>query len=161
MRKAFTLIELMIVIMILGVLAALISGNFISSLKKGRDAQRKSDLAQMQRALEMYYDDFKVYPTATANPGLSFGDPLSEVTSGKIYMQRLPKDPSSSRTYEYQSINGKDYQLYACLENDQQNLPYSSLTGTAVIATTCGNCYYQGGTIGKCIWGVSSSNTTP
>ena len=44
MKKGFTLIELLIVIMILGVLAALITGNFFTSLKKGRDAKRKADL---------------------------------------------------------------------------------------------------------------------
>ncbi|PIP15252.1 hypothetical protein COX47_00635, partial [Candidatus Roizmanbacteria bacterium CG23_combo_of_CG06-09_8_20_14_all_35_49] len=56
-RKAFTLIELLLVIIILGVLATLIIGNFFTSLKKGRDARRKGDLEQIQRALEMYYED--------------------------------------------------------------------------------------------------------
>ena len=53
-KKGFTLIELLLVIIILGVLSALITGNFFTSLKKGRDAKRKADLEQTQRALEMY-----------------------------------------------------------------------------------------------------------
>jgi prepilin-type N-terminal cleavage/methylation domain-containing protein len=64
MKKSFTLIELIIVIAILGILAALISGNFITSLKKGRDAKRKSDFEQIKNALEMFYEDKKHYPSS-------------------------------------------------------------------------------------------------
>jgi len=73
-KKGFTLIELLVVIIVLGVLAALISGNFFTSLKKGRDAKRKADLEQIQRALEMYYEDKKAYPTFT----FPFGGKLCE-----------------------------------------------------------------------------------
>ena len=78
-RKAFTLIELLIVIIILGVLAALITGNFFTSLKKGRDAKRKADLEQVSRALEMYYEDKKAYPDS-----LTFGSSLPDPDSTKV-----------------------------------------------------------------------------
>lgn len=153
-KKAFTLIELLIVIIILGFMAALITGNFLTSLKKGRDAKRKADLEQIQRALEMYYEDKKVYPLGTS---FAFNAPLTDSVSGKIYMQKIPNDPKSG-SYEYKTdTNGTYYKLYACLENDQQILPYES-SGYSI---TCGNCKNQAGTGVPCIWGISSTNTNP
>lgn len=152
-KKAFTLIELLIVIMILGVLAALITGNFFTSLKKGRDARRKGDLEQIQRALEMYYEDKKTYPT-----NLTFGSALSDPDSGKIYMQKVPDDPISGKDYQYLSTDGADYKLFACLENNLQLLPYES-TGSTL---TCGNCRNADDTADvECILGISSSNISP
>lgn len=155
-KKGFTLIELLLVIIILGVLAALIIGNFLTSLKKGRDAKRKADLEQIQRALEMYYEDKKSYPST-----LSFGSSLCETTclSGeKIYMQKLPNDPISGKNYEYMqpSGTGGDYKLFACLENNLQVLPYVSSGYTITCSTTC-----NGSPGVPCVWGVSSSNISP
>lgn len=153
-RKAFTLIELLVVIIILGVLSSLITGNFITSLKKGRDAKRKSDLEQIQKSLEMYYEDKRAYPTT-----LSFGGQLTDSASGKIYMQRIPNDPTSGNYgYEVDS-GGTYYKLYACLENDQQVLPYIS---SPTISFICNyNCKDGNGNSVKCIWGTSSTNTNP
>jgi len=157
-RKAFTLIELLLVIIILGVLATLIIGNFFTSLKKGRDARRKGDLEQIQRALEMYYEDKKAYPVTA---GLTLGGKLCENNpcgaSDKVYMQKVPNDPISGKNYEYLSADGTDYKLFACLENDQQILPYES----SGYSLTCGNCKNQAGGTVVCIWGISSPNVNP
>ncbi len=153
-KQGFTLIELIIIITILGILAAMISGNFITSLKKGRDARRKADLEQIQRALEMYYEDKKAYPL-TAD--WTFGGQFTDLASGKIYMVKVPNDPISGKSYEYQS-NGSYYKLYACLENDQQILPYLS-TGSSLTCTT--QCKAPNGSSVPCLYGISSSNTNP
>lgn len=153
-KKAFTLIELLIVIIILGVMAALITGNFFTSLKKGRDAKRKADLEQIQRALEMYYEDKKAYPITE----LVFGNALTDSDSGKVYMQKVPNDPTSGKDYEYVSANGTDYKIFACLENNLQRLPYES-SGHSL---TCDGCEDKDGApVAECIWGVSSSNISP
>lgn len=156
-KKGFTLIELLVVIMILGILAALITGNFFTSLKKGRDAKRKGDLEQIQRALEMYYEDKKAYPLA-----LTFGGKLCETgacgANEKVYMQKVPDDPISGKDYQYLSTSGADYKLFACLENNLQILPYES-TGSTL---TCENCRNPSDTSDvECILGVSSSNISP
>lgn len=156
-KSGFTLIELLVVIMILGILAALISGNFFTSLKKGRDAKRKADLEQTQRALEMYYEDKKTYPTFTFPFGGKLCETSSCASSEKVYMQKVPNDPISGKTYQYLSSTGTDYKLFACLENNQQILPYQS----SDYSLTCGNCKNQAGGTVVCIWGVSSTNITP
>lgn len=155
-KKGFTLIELLIVIMILGVLAALITGNFFTSLKKGRDSKRKADLEQMQRALEMYYEDKRAYPLT-----LTFNSPLFDPVSGKVYMQKLPSDPTSGKSYQYISVDGTSYSLYACMENNLQVLPYNSLTGSPTIScsTVCQKQDLSGNI--TCYWGISSSNISP
>jgi len=160
--NGFTLIELLIVIVILGILAALITGNFFTSLKKGRDARRKADLEQIQRALEMYYEDKKAYPVTA---GLTFGGKLCEnnpcVASDKVYMQKAPNDPISGKNYQYLSADGTSYRLFACLENNLQILPYNSLSGSPTIpcATQCQKQDLSGNI--TCYWGISSTNISP
>lgn len=112
-KNGFTLIELLVVVVILGVLATVGLNSFRLSQLKGRDAKRKSDLEQVQRALEMYYNDYGSYPEV-----ISFGDPFEIAAKGTVYMKVLPKDPTGNPEYCYESP-GTSYQLYAKLENSQ------------------------------------------
>ncbi|MCX7881318.1 MAG: type II secretion system protein GspG [Patescibacteria group bacterium] len=115
-KKSFTLLELMIVIFILGVLAAMITGNFITSLKKGRDAKRKADLEEIKKALEMYYEDNKRYPTSLANAERKMCHPSG--CDVKIYMEKVPVDPLTKKNYFYFTDDqGKYYMLYSHIEN--------------------------------------------
>ncbi|EKE15060.1 MAG: hypothetical protein ACD_12C00171G0007 [uncultured bacterium] len=161
MKKGFTLIELLIVIIILGVLAALITGNFFTSLKKGRDAKRKADLEQIKQALEMYYEDKRTYPTFTFPFGSKLCENVGCGASEKVYMQKVPDDPVSGKDYQYLSSDGTDYKLFACLENNLQMLPYIS-SGYIAPMTSCGPCQDStGAPVTNCIWGISSSNISP
>jgi len=151
MKKSFTLLELMISIAILGIISGLIYGNFVNSLKKARDAKRKADLEQIQRALEMYYEDKKRYPV-----NLNFGDKLCEtrncLSNEKIYMQKIPNDPVNNKNYVYES-DGTYYRLFSCIENNLDQGPGVKQNG--YVGTNCGNC----GSSGLCKYGISSPNT--
>ncbi|MCX7956056.1 MAG: type II secretion system protein GspG [Patescibacteria group bacterium] len=156
--KSFTLIELLLVIIILGILATFITSNFFSSLKKGRDARRKSDLEQIRKALELYYEDKRAYPTPNGQNGFIFGEQFADTQNDKIYMMKVPNDPSSGNYFYESNINGTYYKLYACLENDQQILPYT----TNPQNFNCNRyCKDNNGNSVKCIWGISSPNTNP
>lgn len=161
MKKGFTLIELMIVIVILGVLTVTALTNFRSVQIKSRDARRKNNLRQIATALEYYYNDYGSYPPDTSNKiygcgttGLlvcDWGSPFQTVLASglpkTIYMPKLPGDPSSGRYYYYDRIGTSSYKLYAMLENsaDSENVP--------VATVNCG--------AGDCNYVITSSNTTP
>ncbi len=117
-KNSFTLIELLVVIAIIGGLSTLLVPNFMGARERARDAQRKSDLKQIQKALEMYRQDKTpiAYPTATAN---RFGVCGSQFTSGRtVYMNKIPCDPLGPTPYYYSVDNNNlTYTLCACIEN--------------------------------------------
>lgn len=124
-RRGFTLIELLIVIVILGILGTIGAWSFTKSLKVARDGQRKNDLAQIARALELYYNDKSRYPLGDSDgliigceagdEGCRWGKPF-EIEDESVYMPKLPQDPQNNQKYYYWSSNGKYYELYALLE---------------------------------------------
>ncbi len=139
--KGFTLVELLIVISIIGVLTTLLMANFIGVRQRARDAQRKSDLRQIQSAFELYRSDQGSYPTIL----LDSPSPIKSPDGSATYMQKVPKDPSGSSYYNsgnYSfSSTGTIYTLGACLENtgDPQGdiVPPVGTTGCA------SNHYYK------------------
>jgi prepilin-type N-terminal cleavage/methylation domain-containing protein len=143
-KTGFTLIELLIAVTILGILATVGLGSFQSSQMKGRDAQRKSDLSQIQKALEMYYNDKGGYPLSIPEAGIEWKD-LS-VSDGTLYMKSVPGDPRGG-SYCYES-DGTYYKIYAKLENTKDS---KVITPSSSVCTAVNGYNY----------GVSSSNTTP
>lgn len=131
------------VIAILGLLATVGLASFRSSQIKGRDAQRKSDLGQIQKALEMYYNDTGSYPDSLPEAGQAWENPDEEET---IYMKEFPQD-SRFGVYGYNS-DGAQYALCARLENEQD-----AKIGSCPEVIDCDN--------EDCNYGVTSSNYIP
>lgn len=132
-KTGFTLIELLVVIAIISGLSALLIPNFMGARERARDAQRKSDLKQLQKALEMYRQDQTppAYPTATSG---RFGSPVTcntPLSSGTtIYINKIPCDPLGPTPYYYYVNNTNlTYELCTCLENlaDPEPTPASDL----------------------------------
>jgi type IV pilus assembly protein PilA len=66
-RKGFTLIELLIVVVIIGILAAIAIPKFASTKEKAYVTAMKSDLRNMLTAEESYFSDYGTYATATGS----------------------------------------------------------------------------------------------
>ena len=66
-RKGFTLIELLIVVVIIGILAAIAIPKFANTKEKAYLASMKSDLRNMATVQEGYFSDFQTYTTGTAS----------------------------------------------------------------------------------------------
>lgn len=66
-QKGFTIIELLIVIVVIGILATLVLNTFRGVQARARDTERKADLNALGTQLEVYYTDHGYYPGGTDN----------------------------------------------------------------------------------------------
>lgn len=167
----FTLVELLITIVIIGIL---VSGLILiidpaTQLQKNRDAQRKSDLAQIQKAFETFHQDNGKYPNAEAESNKIKGLDGNVVDWGATwlpYMSILPKDPSSpSKNYVYYShpdSNGQTYYIYASLDRGGNDPHACTGSNNACSGPPIGsNINMQNACGGVCNYGVSSPNVSP
>jgi len=120
--EGFTLIELLVVIAIIGTLSALFLPNFMSARERARDSQRKSDLRQIQKAIELYKQDQVDSSVPVQLPAKNTCWSSEANCTGNIYMNKFPADPNRSAALrdEYFYSPGTDlitYTLCACLEN--------------------------------------------
>lgn len=110
----FTLIEIMVVVVILGILAALIAPNVISRIDTAQVTKVKQDIRAIESALKLYRLDRFRYPTT--EEGLAAlvtppGDSTTPFPTGG-YLDRLPKDPWD-RPYLYlQPGNRGEFDVY-------------------------------------------------
>jgi prepilin-type N-terminal cleavage/methylation domain-containing protein len=96
--SGFTLIELMVVIAVIGILATVILASLNNARAKARDARRITDLAEINKALELYYNDFGYYPPSACGwdcNGYSFSYDASWATLATTLAPyiKLPSDP--------------------------------------------------------------------
>ncbi len=66
-KRSFTLIEMLIVIVIIGILAGALIPRLVSMQSRARDTQRKVDLKTLYSALFTYYSDRSAYPMSICN----------------------------------------------------------------------------------------------
>jgi general secretion pathway protein G len=101
-QAGFTLIELMVVLVIIGVLAALIVPNVLDRADDARSTAAKTDVNNLMQALRLYRLDNQRYPTAEQGLQALLAKPTTNPIpqNWKTYLDKLPNDPWG-RPYQY------------------------------------------------------------
>ena len=94
-QAGFTLIELMVVVVILAILAAIAVPMLMDRPDEAREVKVKQDISALSSALQLYKLDNFRYPTTDQGLEALVSEPTSEPMpkNWKPYMERLPKDP--------------------------------------------------------------------
>lgn len=118
--KGFTIVELLIVIVVIGILAAITIVAYNGITKRASDTQRRSDVQSIAKALELYYIDNNRYPagsgSTTINSSWSTTADASWqnlATALQPYSAKLQTDPISSPAVPVTGSSGYNYAYYA------------------------------------------------
>ncbi|HEX5797179.1 MAG TPA: type II secretion system protein [Candidatus Saccharimonadales bacterium] len=105
-QSGFTIVELLIVIVVIGILAAIVITTFTGVQKKGRDADRKSDINAIYSQVEVYFAQNSKYPTlANLNDDTWRDANVKGLTDDTIHAPNSTTDLAASGT-------GTDYYVY-------------------------------------------------
>lgn len=152
-KKAFTLVELIIVITILAILATIWFISFQNYTKNSRDGNRLATITQIQKWLELFALKTTKYPNPDEIYGTGIYEPTNTILNyvwyvwgnigGLININKIPLDPVTGDKYVYAvSSNHQKYQLATTLENLQTNTLIATTYANASQARVVGNYTY-------------------
>jgi general secretion pathway protein G len=112
-ERGFTLIEIMVVVVIIGLLAAMVAPQVIGRIDQAGINRAKQDIRSIAAALDLYRLDNFVYPTADEGLAVLAGQGGPGQASGKRYINGIPRDPwNNPYLYEIPSRRGGDFDVF-------------------------------------------------
>ncbi len=164
--RGFTIVELLIVITVIGILAAIVIVAYNGIQTRARDSRRQDDVQVITQALELYYTDNNQYPTAggSAVMGASWSTTADAswqnlVTALKPYLGSVPADPISTAGVSLLTATGFNYayrtgancgttnnQMYLLVYRFESASQVNTLSGTCtsgVIGPYAGDSNYR------------------
>jgi general secretion pathway protein G len=115
-RRAFTLIELLLVLVILGILAAIIVPKFTGVSAKAQLTRAHTEISNMKVPLDRFEIDLSRYPSTEEGLAALVTQPpgLPEGKWQGPYLDKIPVDPwGKPYIYRFPGSNGTDYDLYS------------------------------------------------
>lgn len=113
-RRGFTLVELLVVVTIIGILAAVVFRNIIRHPDRARQKAAKMQIVELKSALEEFYINTGTYPTGDEGLKALVERPLDvSVTAWEgPYLPKIPKDPwGREYVYRYPGASNADFDL--------------------------------------------------
>jgi len=145
-QAGFSLVELLVVIFIIGILAALLVTNLAGARDRAEDSKAKANLAELKKALRIYYNDYQSYPAASSGSIAGCGAAGTSVCSSGIfsndsddtvYMRDLPED------FAYYSDGDEEFLLVAEINNASDQ----DIATSQSVCSPASRVYYTDGPI--------------
>ncbi len=109
-QQGFTLIEIIVVVVIIGILATMIAPKFLGRTDEARVVKAQQDIQALESALDLYKLDNYTYPTTEQGLEALVSEPSSDPVPANWksggYVKKLSKDPWQ-REYMYEYDNGE------------------------------------------------------
>lgn len=155
----FTIVELLIVIVVIGILAAITIVAFNGISGQAKDTERKAELSSIQKALERYRIDNGGYPTCASTPGTNLGTYTLTASTAQYcladdlvpkYLSAIPADPTNTGSYRYHYGAGYKKMTAISYASTTPNAPSDNyILGVRLESATTSN--YSG-------WGITDMN---
>lgn len=117
-RAGFTLVELMVVIVIIGLIATVVAINVLPAQDRAMTGKARADVATLEQGVESYRLDNLVFPTteqglqALVAPPAGLAQPERYRQGG--YVRRLPEDPwGNPYQYRHPSVHGGQFDVWS------------------------------------------------
>ena len=121
-QSGFTLLELLVVIVIIGLLAAFVAPKYFSQIGKSKTQIAKAQIESFDKALDQFRLDTGHYPSNDEGLSALFVQPANEPNWQGAYLKKsLPADPwGNAYIYKMPGTNGADFDLISYGRDGQQ-----------------------------------------